>query len=837
MDIHPYSGAQYATTNAPQAQAPAMPSKAIETMTSGMQAVNQHVHSFEDAIYDRVEYTVDQQHKLFLQQTQAQIEADFATALQAPDGSAGSLWNADGSFRNEQYNQFVGAKLALFNGLKNGYVRPESQEKAAAEINELKTKLKTNMDVRIAESIAPRAKAATLKLAEYLAQQGLYDSATAAVQGAPEYAMSPLDKEMAIKNIAQNSVLNSAKTAVITNDPAAYLRIVSNNDVMQSLTPEQRHKILGMQSQFVDTDPPPSRISRSGNSSPGKKEKKVANPLPLGVTDELITIHDAWLDDNGNYPKTGEARRQAIKAYNEYVARFVYPELTPEDALYLQSIGTSFGFSKEDANVFIEKNMAPFKMSKGKFDFNKALKDIPDTYFLTPQAANYLNGKRTAAARAQSALANADASNIESLTQARDTAAYNLEKAEASVKQYIAHKRGEVVDRFAEWLLSEDEKTLTDIDLRVKLFDIVDIVGDEAAAPGLDNPNDFSRSNEYRLLQEDYKAVISARNEGVATRKALEEETALVDHARKSKEIDADLHQTGHLTPSSFSVFANDANNLPNTYEEAYLAVPHGSPLAGETLAIQYNGRTRAIICRVADVSEPTLSANARLKMGLLNSNTAFTVAHDADGNAIMTAQSIKPQETNMYDIMLSNEARTDANGRPQIYKLPAGDGGGNFEVAGLNEKSNPVELEHVKLMLEANRPTAEIRDYIKSVYKQKTNYAAQLIPDSCSQGIELTIRDCALNHSPGGVSTIIKSAIGIPNTPEISTLKLKDEVAKFVRTHGEKAFLYNLSIARANYYRKLVVDKPERAKFLKGWLNRNKKVYTSSQSLLSTPR
>lgn len=832
MEVHPYSGAQYATTNAPQAQAPAMPSKAIETMTSGMQAVNQHAHSFEDAIYDRVEYAVDQQHKLYMQQTQAIVERNLTEALTAPDGSAGSLWNSDGSFRNDYYNQLVSSQMALFNGLQNGYVRPESKTAATAAVNELKAKIKTSIDVRVTESIAPRAKSATLNLAKWQAEQGDYISAAATIQGAPDFAVSQFEKDQALKDIEQRRIMNTAKSAVLFNDAETYLNIVTNKDTMNGMTPEQQHALINMRSRFADTDPPPGR----GTSDSGKKEKKAAKPLPLGVTDDLITLHDSWLDDNGNYPPTGEARRLAIDLLDNYIARFVYPDLTEKDRLYLQSIGASFGFSKEDTNIFIDKNMQPFQMTRGKFDFNKALDDIPDAFFTPVAAVNALNEASAAidAVRDKRIRHKLGTDYFKDEAEAADMA---YERVKDTLNEHIAYQRGLVRQQFADWIDAQGKDKPTDIEMRMKLFDIVDELGDANVSNFHGNPYDISRSRAYRNLQEEYNSAMDARKEGETTRKALEEETAHVDHAIIMKNLDAFLHQTDYLTPSSFYVFANDASKLPNTNAEAYLAVPNGSPLDGKTLAIKYNGRTRPIICRTAEVSEPTLSANARLKMGLLNSNTAFTVAHDAEGNAIMTAQSITPKETNMYDIMLSNEARTDANGRPQIYKLPAGDGGGNFEVAGLNEKSNPAELAHVKQMLKENRPTEEVVGYIKSVYKQKTNYAAQLIPDSCSQGIELTIRDCALNHSPGGVSTILKNAIGIPNTPEISTLKLKDEVAKFVRTHGEKTFLYNLSVARANYYRKLVVDKPERAKFLKGWLNRNQKVYASSQSLLSTPR
>lgn len=839
MEIHPYSGTQYATTNAPQASAPAMPTKAIETMTSGMQAVNQHVQSFEDAVYDRVEYTVDQQNKLYLQQTQASIEATLKQALSAPDGSAGSLWNADGSFRNAEYNQLLANQLSRLNHMHNGYIRPKSREAAAAEVTSLKAKIKTGMDVRVAESIAPRAKSATLNLAQWQASQGLYSEAIATIQGAPEYALSPLEREKAIRTIAQDSIMTSAKGAVLTNDPAAYLSIVTNPETMNSMTPEQRDQLTAMQSQFADTDPPADRLPRSGKKSTEEKERKAANPLPLGVTDALIALHDQWLDDNGNYPKSGRARQEAINAFDTYAARYCHPNMTETDTLHLQNVAKSFGFTVEEANVFIQKHMAPFELTRGKFDFEKTLKELPDRYFFPSHTVTFLHSKQAEVSAAQSiitALPEGVPEEVSNQAQA-NLAAKQAELAmhEEALHNRIKDRRAEVHKRYSDWIMLQDPKKITDIDCRIMFYDIVDQVGDEEAGELADsNTNDFSRSFIYRSEHLKYEGVTKARNAGVQNRNKLDQETAQVDAARAEYEAAEQAKQASTLfsSASSFPVFMNDARNLPNTNEEAYIAVPNDSPLAGKDLALQYNGRTRLIPCRAADVAEPTLSMNARLKMGLVSANTAFTISHDKDGNAIMSAQQISPRENDMYDVMLSNEARVDANGRPMLYKLPAADGGGEYEVAGLNEKSNPAELAHVRQMIQEGRPTEEIRSYIKSVYKQKTNYAMQYLPPGYSQGVELFLRDCALNHSPKGVTTILCNAIGIPaNTPNIQS-----EVAKFVRVHGEAALLHNLSIARGNYYAQLVGKKPGRSIFYKGWMNRNRTVYSASRSLLSTP-
>jgi hypothetical protein len=47
-------------------------------------------------------------------------------------------------------------------------------------------------------------------------------------------------------------------------------------------------------------------------------------------------------------------------------------------------------------------------------------------------------------------------------------------------------------------------------------------------------------------------------------------------------------------------------------------------------------------------------------------------------------------------------EARRDKKGHLQVYKLPAWDRGGRYEVAGINEKYNKEVCDHLVELIEA---------------------------------------------------------------------------------------------------------------------------------------
>lgn len=847
MDTHIYSGAQYADTKAPQAIAPTAPKAALQAQTTGMQAVNNNIAGVESDIYDRMEYALDQQRKQYTATVQADIEQTFITALSFPDGHAQSLWNKDGSFKDTYYKNLLTSKLSLLDNLHHGYIRPDSQKAAADQSLDLKTKIKTSIDIKIAQALAPRAKAATIKLANFQAQQGYYDEAIASINGAPAYAFDDIERAAAIRKIQQTRILNTAKTAALTNDPAAYLSILGNKDTMGTLTPEQQNQIYALQSRFADDGPPADKINLSGdNTSSSGTTKRAAHPLPLGSTDDLVELHQRWLDENGNYPKEGEATRQAISALDSYASRFVTPNLTENDRLHFYNIAECFGINKEDAKTILDRHYAPFEMTSNGFDYDKALKNLDQNYFTATWAQrNYTNAynnltQATAAFNSVEHLKDSsdpkDKTGYSSAYSALKEAEANMQLADSFKKEWQQKRLAQIKKEYADWFILQDKTKLTDIDCRMKLYDIADSVMD-AAADSQDaltsNPWDISSSSEYRLTRQQWESAQSARRAATANRAALDAETAEYDELRAYAAAEASLSQKTQFSGSaSFPVSQTDAQNLPDSATSAYLAVPKGSHMAGRKLALRFNRRTHEIPCIESDCATPTLSQRAQLNLGIFNSNTVYSIAHDATGRAVLTSHAVADSQKDIYNIMLSQEIRRDSSGRPMVYQLPAADGGGTYEVAGLNDKYNPAEAQALKAMIQSGAPTPAIESFIRAAYKQKTQFGANYLPPSHSQGLELFLRDCSLNHSERGVRTILARAVGTRRDDPA----LPAAIQKYISTHGERALLNKLSIARGAYYQSLIQANPARAIFADGWNNRNKNITNAAYSLLYTP-
>jgi hypothetical protein len=54
--------------------------------------------------------------------------------------------------------------------------------------------------------------------------------------------------------------------------------------------------------------------------------------------------------------------------------------------------------------------------------------------------------------------------------------------------------------------------------------------------------------------------------------------------------------------------------------------------------------------------------------------------------------------------LIVDYEARRDAAGHLKVYRLPAGDGGGEREVAGINDRYHPEVLDRIERLLAAGK-------------------------------------------------------------------------------------------------------------------------------------
>lgn len=158
-------------------------------------------------------------------------------------------------------------------------------------------------------------------------------------------------------------------------------------------------------------------------------------------------------------------------------------------------------------------------------------------------------------------------------------------------------------------------------------------------------------------------------------------------------------------------------------------------------------------------------------------------------------------------------EARRDAAGHIAVYKLRPEDGGGRYEVAGINEKYHKTECDALVALIEAGRfDEAEVR--AASFIADYTDRAAQW----CTSGAtEFYLRDCIFNRGPGGAARILQKAVGadIDGAVETETKKAVGAAEKDI-----DALLAALRAAR-EWYERVYAHRDETSIFWQGLVNR----------------
>ena len=142
-----------------------------------------------------------------------------------------------------------------------------------------------------------------------------------------------------------------------------------------------------------------------------------------------------------------------------------------------------------------------------------------------------------------------------------------------------------------------------------------------------------------------------------------------------------------------------------------------------------------------------------------------------------------------MAQWIVNQEARRDAHGRLRVYNLPANDGGGRFEVAGINERYDTSECLKLVAMLNAGQYAAA--EHEAALYIASQTDAAKKwtrLPAA-----ELFLRDTIFNRGLGGATKILQMALGGVARSQVATAVLQAE-------QNPRLFIERLRAAREEY-------------------------------------
>jgi hypothetical protein len=183
-------------------------------------------------------------------------------------------------------------------------------------------------------------------------------------------------------------------------------------------------------------------------------------------------------------------------------------------------------------------------------------------------------------------------------------------------------------------------------------------------------------------------------------------------------------------------------------------------------------------------------------------------------------------------------EGRFDKDGKLLVYKLPAGDGGGNYEIAGINERYHPSKSKQLKDLIESgqhSRAKTEAADYIIAYTDPVLKFFPSPEYAESSPHIEFLLRDTAFNRGVKGAATVLQLALGIPTDGIVGE---KTKAAFKARLDVDKvALARSITKARETYERTSYPWKTgkrdESSKFWGGLASRWDKAHTSGSRLV----
>lgn len=183
-------------------------------------------------------------------------------------------------------------------------------------------------------------------------------------------------------------------------------------------------------------------------------------------------------------------------------------------------------------------------------------------------------------------------------------------------------------------------------------------------------------------------------------------------------------------------------------------------------------------------------------------------------------------QRLAMAAAIVNYEARRDARGRLMVYELPSWDGGGSFEVAGINDRYHPQMAHKLRDLVEDGRhDEAELE-----VQRYLIGYTDAVKDLSPIPAIEFFLRDSAFNRGPTGAARILQYAL----RTDVDGIVGPDTQALLEKAESDpKTLLKALRRGREQYERSPYVGRDESSPPWPGLVNRWNKATKDAESFL----
>lgn len=159
-----------------------------------------------------------------------------------------------------------------------------------------------------------------------------------------------------------------------------------------------------------------------------------------------------------------------------------------------------------------------------------------------------------------------------------------------------------------------------------------------------------------------------------------------------------------------------------------------------------------------------------------------------------------------------------------RVTRLPSGDGGGTWEIAGICDGIEPDVFNRIKSLLDKGLREEAWEECLSYVLENTATIASYL--PNYGFGYEFMIRDLAFNMGNAGAIKVVQGMINREGFNEIAVdgkwgIKTQTGLLGLTSSLPEDHMVKALDRAARARYESIVKANPVKKKFLKGWLNR----------------
>lgn len=774
-------------------------------------------------------------------------DSDLNERLGEIDGSERSFYNADGSLRKNKVRDFMSSYKKDLDSVAKLGVTPQTQEENYWKVQNAFMGMTNNLLARGQEKQKNNAVKAVMnnyRLA--LSQNRFGDASNIAKQGEENGVLLNGEGQL-LSFDAIKTGMRSSFDELLEADPEQAGRLLSSGQMNRYFTPNERAS-MRQQIQKVIEDKDHAAAANTSmpanmlddNTPAGRRAKKaIEEPESTGsFTPEEI----AWY----TRLRAGdiEGAKKDIMSAMKLEAQSFDPDEDPDIArikfvdryIKFQSAGKPLFTKEEIERIYKNGRKAYDEYQYSPIDAQARINMLADNKQLVnderwggiqkeiDNGAADPDGKYFKAYKSSISL-NPDAHQLNKLYITKEL-----------FKAHIQENKNRIIEAYTNWKNSPEGKEANALVQSAKLQEIIKTV--------------TGRDTDWREWDKQYNQVLGynkskqkdARNAYLFMQDYVVNNEALRFAASAFQFPTADTP-----VPPPVPVLAGYASTDIEVPEDGILlpkSMMEGVEEGKSIVSLQFSNRhVRTFrVVGSCDGDKPLMSS----KLGDLgfNVNTtqraSMTMLSPKAGDAAMKIQNnlYNQQRTDvnrMGEWLLGAEARRDKNGNLAVYYLPKGDGGGRFEVAGINERFHPAEAIKLKGLIEAGK-YKEAEEEAKRYIIKFTNPVTKLLRldqgRTYSPGVEYIMRDLFLNSGEGGATTVLNRALSLPDKASQEQRRRALEAYE-----GDDYDLLNLiRKEREKYYRGIARKNPNKRQFLNGWLNRLNSV-TSKAITMVNPR